>query len=321
MGSGWRLVVLSKLSFDMENFHFRLLSSRHEAGSRAAGVSMLKKQCGVTLVELMVGIAIGLLVVAVALGAIMASRSISGTVSETSLLQQQAAHAFRVMGQQIRQAGSIELNLNPNIALTAASGTNAAMTPVAFDAPDPTGVRPTFDRPSSTLTGVETPLSFTTGFQNYTESITPITSPVVTSLLRDCLGQNPALSPGGSVSTTPVLMSKFERKEATNELVCTGSNAASAQPIIGNVTDMQVRYLEQLPSTTSMQYRTSPPSTGSTVWKSIYAVEVCLELTGTEPVPTTDATYTNCSGNATAYGERLRMVFRNTFQIRSQGQV
>ena len=38
---------------------------------------------------------------------------------------------------QIRQAGSMELNLNPNIALTPASGANPAMSPVAFDAPDP----------------------------------------------------------------------------------------------------------------------------------------------------------------------------------------
>ena len=85
----------------------------------------------------MVGIAIGLLVVAVAMGALMASRGISGTVSEATSMQQQAAYAFRVIGQQIRQAGSLELNLNPSIALVPASGANPAMSPVAFDAPDP----------------------------------------------------------------------------------------------------------------------------------------------------------------------------------------
>ena len=56
------------------------------------------QQRGVTLIELLVGIAIGLMVVAVALGALMASRSISGTVSEATSLQQQAAYAFRVIG-------------------------------------------------------------------------------------------------------------------------------------------------------------------------------------------------------------------------------
>ena len=75
-------------------------------------------QRGVTLVELMVGIAIGLLVVAVATSALMVSRGISGTVSDASGLHQQAAHAMRVIGQQVRQAGSLYLNLNPTGAAT-----------------------------------------------------------------------------------------------------------------------------------------------------------------------------------------------------------
>lgn len=62
----------------------------------------------------MVGISIGLLTVSVALGALMASRGISSTVSEVSQMQQQAAYAFRVIGQQLRQAGSVELNLAYN---------------------------------------------------------------------------------------------------------------------------------------------------------------------------------------------------------------
>ena len=67
-------------------------------------------QRGATLLELMVGITIGLLTVAVALGALMVSRGVSGTVSEASQLQQQASYAFRVIGQQLRQAGSRQLD-------------------------------------------------------------------------------------------------------------------------------------------------------------------------------------------------------------------
>lgn len=70
-------------------------------------------QKGVTLVELMVGIAIGLLVISVAVGALMVSRNISGTVSDATGIQQQAAYAMRVIGQQVRQAGSLRLNLDP----------------------------------------------------------------------------------------------------------------------------------------------------------------------------------------------------------------
>lgn len=279
-------------------------------------IHTLVDQKGVTLIELMVGIAIGLLVVAVALGALMVSRGITGTVSEATLLQQQAAYAFRVIGQQIRQAGSMELNLNPSIVLAPASGANPAMSPVAFDAPDPTGARPPFVRASSTLTGTTTPLSFTVGYQNYTEATVAASD---TSLLRDCLGQNPALAASGSLGTTPVLLSQFERDTTKNELVCTGSGSGGKQAIIGNLTDMQVRYVEQAPGTTTLKYLPSNPLPSN--WNNIYAIEVCLELTGTEPVSTPSATYKNCSGADTSYGDRIKMVFRNVYQIRSQGQI
>jgi type IV pilus assembly protein PilW len=274
-----------------------------------------------TLIELMVGIAIGLLVVAVALGALMVSRGISGTVSEATLMQQQAAYAFRVIGQQIRQAGGLELSLDPSIAVTPASGTNIAMSPVAFDSPDPTGTRPPFSRASSTLAGVATPLSFKLGYQNYTEKIVqPASTPITSSLLRDCLGQNGAIASGGSLGVTPVLTSQFQRNTSTNELTCSGASGAS-QAIIGNVTDMQVRYIRQAAGTTNLQYRSAADAATDANWNSVYAMEVCLELTGTENTPTPGATYLNCSGTATTYGNRLKLVFRNVYQIRSQGQV
>ena len=267
---------------------------------RCAPFQAAPRQQGVTLVELLVGIAIGLLVVAVAMGALMASRGISGTVSEATSLQQEAAYAFRVMGQQIRQAGGIELSLTPDITLDAASSTNdPAMTPVAFNAPD--GKNPQFNRALSTLSGDNTP-SFTVGYQNYTE---PTTTASAASMLRDCLGQNP---------TAAVLTSKFQRN-AKNELVCTGAGSNTAQPIIGNVTDLKVRYVRQA-ATNDLQYLTAPP----TDWKNIYAVEICLELTGTESTPTNGATYTDCNNAEASYGNHLKMVFRNLYQIRSQGQ-
>jgi len=265
----------------------------------------------------MVGIAIGLLVIAVAMGSLMVSRGVSSTVSEASTLQQQASYAFRVIGQQIRQAGSMELSLTPSIIPT--SGADYAMSPVAFDAPDPAEDRPAFSRATSTLTGQTTPaIAFTIGYQNYTEKITPTAAPVTSSLLRDCLGQNPALSATGSLAATPVLTSKFERNATNNELVCVGASGGAAQAIIGNVTDMQVRYIGQAAGTTTLQYHGSDYSGN---WSNIYAIEVCLELTGTETTPTAGAEYKNCSGVDTSYGDRLKMVFRNVYQLRSQGQV
>jgi len=276
-------------------------------------------QKGMTLIELMVGVAIGLLVIAVAMGAMMASRGITSTVSDATSLQRQAAYAFRVMGQQIKQAGSLELSLDPNLAGLAASSSNAAMTPVAFDPPDPSGSRPAFDRATSTIAGASSPVSLTVGYQNY-EEITTASATNPTSLLRDCLGQNPAIGAGGSLSTTPVISSQFQRNTSTNELTCIGSGAGTAQPIIGNVTDFQVRYITQAPNTTNMQYQASASTVGD--WSSVYAVDVCIELTGSEMTPTdTGTTYKNCSGTDTAYGNRLKMVFHNVYQIRSQSRI
>ena len=68
-------------------------------------------QQGLSMIELLVGLTIGLMTIAVAIGTLMISRQVSGSVSEASQLQQQAAQAFRSIAQQARQAGSLRLNL------------------------------------------------------------------------------------------------------------------------------------------------------------------------------------------------------------------
>ena len=75
-------------------------------------------QRGVTLIELMVGITIGLLTVAVAMGALMIARGIWGTVSDAGTIRQQAAYAMGVIGLQLRQAGSLRLNVDPGSSAT-----------------------------------------------------------------------------------------------------------------------------------------------------------------------------------------------------------
>ena len=71
-------------------------------------------QSGATLIELMVGITIGLLTIAVAIGDLLVSRGVSTSVSDVTGLQEQASYAFRIIGQQLRQAGSIRLDLASN---------------------------------------------------------------------------------------------------------------------------------------------------------------------------------------------------------------
>lgn len=287
--------------------------------------SKINREKGVTLIELMVGISIGLLTVSVALSSLLVSRSISGTVSEVSGLQQQAAYAFRVIGQQVRQAGGMELNLDPNFAKTGASGVSPELSPVAFDSPDPSGVKPYFNRASSTITGKDSPgtseYNFAVGYQNYREDIKSTSGTTVESQLRDCLGNNSKTNP------PPVLLNQFKLKDSSNpqnkkELVCAGADN-SAQAIIQNVTDMVVWYTVQdntndIPKTKRVNAAAVEASTNK--WAGIYAVEICLELEGTEVIDTAGASYINCNDVSTLRGNRLKMVFRNIFQIRSQGQ-
>lgn len=276
-------------------------------------------QTGVSLIELLVGITIGLLTVAVALAALMVSRGVTGTVSEATSLQQQAAYAFRIIGQQLRQAGSMELDLGLPVVATGstAPAADGAYTRVAFDPNN------RFNRKTDTVSGHDTSsdtrAKLVTSFQNTDEKIYK-NPPApgdddVGQQLKNCIGENP-----GNAATNSVVNSQFRLKGG--ELVCgSDSDAGSSQAIIQNVSDFQVRYLKQtnVGGTPSIQI-VNASAVGSD-WSKVFAVEVCLDLVGKERIDTAGAQYTQCDGNQADLNNRLHLVFRNTFQIRSQGSV
>lgn len=279
-------------------------------------------QRGVTLIELLVGITIGLLTIAVAMGALMVSRGVSGTVSDASDIQQQASYAFRVMGQQLRQAGSLKLKL---AAAKDPSDTTPPLVgdPVAFETSFTAGDGSTFTLATDTLSGLDTPgageYALTVGYRNYTEPV--YTSASEQSLQRNCLGEN---------GTTALVQSRFILNTATNELRCAGTG--QPQPIIRNVAAFQVRYLMQTAagsgSPNMRHVDAATVSADPLGWAQVFGVEVCLVLYGNEPIDLpAGSTYTDCDG-ATAVNmttlaaprnRRMHMVFRNVYQLRSQG--
>ena len=258
-----------------------------------------RPQKGSTLVELMVGVVIGLLTVGVGIGALMVSRGVSSTVSDASQMQQQAAYAFRVIGQQLRQAGGVAID--PTTGVT----DNVQFLPLAVGTTLP-------------VSGKETPASgeykLSVAYQNFVEPISPPSgsTPVDGYLMRDCLGENPG------IATFPLITSQF-KLDANKNLVCAGSGAA--QPLISGVTDFQVAYLQQFLNVAKQpQFRYAPATALLAAdWGNIYAVEVCLELEGSEVIDTAGGTYTKCDGSSASRGNRLRMVFRNIFNIRNHG--
>lgn len=296
------------------------------------------RQRGVTLVELMVGIAIGLLVVAVAMGALMVSRGVSGTVSDASGIQQQGSHVLRMIGQQLRQAGSLYLNPDP-----AKTGSNDVLIPVAFEikAASKDGGN-SFDSKDTLIGGANT---FTTGFRRYKDEVfvrgnddddddddgededggNDEDGGILTdTLARNCLGHPKNASTDERVESIFTL--------ANNELRC-GGNGTTAQPIAQNVAQFQLTYLVQTVTGgtgTTVQYRAGsdmPTDAGDPAWRRVQGVQVCFVLYGSEPIDLpSGSSYTDCEGNSVdmttltgARRNRMHLLFRNTFQVRSQG--
>ncbi|MFN9728773.1 PilW family protein [Acidovorax sp.] len=285
-------------------------------------------QHGVTLVELLVGITIGLFTIAVAMGALMVSRVVTGSVSDVSDLQQQASHAFRVIGSQLRQTGSIRLKLSAN-KLDSDTSPPLVGEPVAFETDFSDGTN-TFTLATDSLSGLDSPTAseytLTTGHRNFAELVylraDTTAPPGPESVLRNCLGE------GG---TPALIQSQFVLNVATNELRCAANG--QEQPIVRNVANFQVRYLMQTAAGTgnpNLRYVNAATvgAPGAPGWAQVFAVEVCLVLYGTERLNLpAGSTYTDCDG-ATAVdltalteprNQRAHMVFRNIYQLRSQG--
>ncbi|WP_294257715.1 PilW family protein [uncultured Comamonas sp.] len=279
----------------------------------SARAARSRPQRGVTLIELLVGIVIGLLTVAVAMGALMVSRGVTGSVSDSSMLQQQAAFAFRVIGQQTRQAGSLKLNL----ASQKAEGVDIDMSdPVAFETQvDPSApvINP--------IRGLDNPgngeYKLTLSYLNYKEPV--YTSTNTASILRDCLGQNP---------DDNLIQSRFILDSTVSELRCVGASG-QPQPIIQNVANFQVRYLLQTSAASgNPQISYVDAATVASAWPQVVGVEICLVLYGNEAIDMPDNTsYLDCDNStsvtmntlASPRTRRAHMVFRNVYQLRSQG--
>ena len=279
----------------------------------------LKFQAGLTLIELMIGLAVGLLVVAVATVSLLGSRSVTGAVSDISGIQQQAAYVMRTFGTQLRQAGSLYLDLGLD-----ADGKGEITSATAFQ------LRGNNEQ-AINEDAEETPTKYIVQYTGYEEPTFANAGPIA----RHCLG-GPGSIPAGttaSIESIFVLDGVFLRCQGRAVHQTGEIEETIRQPIAQNVATFQVRYLLQSnsaanPTMPTMQY-TDAAGVGRN-WNRVQGVEVCLVLFGTEriDVPAGGASYTGCDGNAvditTLEGDRtnrMHYVFRNVFQLRSQGLI
>ena len=278
-------------------------------------------QQGLTLVEILVGVLVGIFVSAIALVSLQVSQGLSLAVMEATHLQQDANTALRLMGQQVRQAGSIALNLQP---VLNTGWENSAMEPVLWEvALEPDHAALSSGKPleavASPVIAKSTGSSLQLQYENYAENLYRAAgSSVWGSQQRDCLGQNSSdRSLVASISSTFFLRN--------DQLMCTGV-AGTPQPIISNVKQFSVRFLLQRATkkgSNSYSFTYAEPKEMDRAllqWTDIHAVEVCLELESPRlRVPDVGAVYTNCQGEIKHKNDRLVFVAKSTFQIRSHG--
>lgn len=270
------------------------------------GKKHLKNQTGLTLIELMVALALGLLVVGVATTAMLGTRNVTSSVSDLSGIQQQAAYVMRLFGTQLRQAGSLYLDLG----LDPANGAGDIEANTAFH------LRGSTDSAISESNNGTVTIRFT----GYEEPSFAGQGPIS----RNCRGAPENITAG----TTTAIESIFTLNGT--DLRCEG-NGANAQPIAQNVANFQVRYLLQSDSAAdpTMLY-TDAAGVGNNNWNRVQGVEVCLVLFGNDPIDLPAGTsYTDCDGTTAvnmttltgARRNRMHYVFRNVFQLRSQGLI
>lgn len=133
---------------------------------------------------------------------------------------------------------------------------------------------------------------------NRLEVVTQAPNATLTPAIRtDCTGQ-PVPAGAATVSAT------FARDAATNSLTCNGT------ALTGNVTDFRFRFRNATSSAGTNFTLANTPNAFTR------AVEVCIEMTGTENIDTGGAQYVNCQGNTVTMEDRMRVVLRNVFDVR-----
>ena len=235
------------------------------------------------LIDLLIGLSVGALVLGAAIAALLVAREAASTVAEMSLLQQQASHALRMLGLQIRPAGSVELQASPGM---------AGSFQVAAAAPLP-------GAGTAVVQGKD-------GVKGAGDSLRVVrTSSNAPGQQEDCLGQE--IAPGERMEAS------FE-VDAKGALRCRG--ASQPQPLVTGVSGFRLRYRVRQ-GEQARDLRASEVEAGQ-LWPEVVAVEVCLDLRGEERSSAHEARYIDCNAQQVTNGGRLHLVTRKLFQLRTR---
>jgi type IV pilus assembly protein PilW len=251
-------------------------------------------QAGLTLVEILVALIIGMLVVLAATASMLGTHRTALTGSDVNELHQSSALAFRLLGQQIRQAGYVPIDeRGPRF---------------RFKHNDPTGLssEPAF----FAIKGTEA----ASASESDTLKVGYAPSP---DHFEDCLGQGAkGYNAADPTSPSNVRLVTSEFSVRGGALRCEGSGRlGTPQPIIIGVERFDVQY--GVAGTDGHQVARYVTAANAADFKQVRTVRVCLQLAGTS-TSNTEGSYTDCDGASKSSNDgKLRRVYTAVFALRN----
>ncbi|MFN9814706.1 MAG: PilW family protein [Burkholderiales bacterium] len=284
---------LSRLSFihyplrqiNCSGFFFRCADAWKVQSS---SIPLIQK--GVNLLELMVGLAVGLMVVTAAVGTLILNKNTSTTITDSSVLTNQANNLLRILSYHVRHAGVLEFRPTgvPNTYLL----DDPPQSPLCCEPPTPTAV----------LRGTE-------GDKwNQSDSLTVWAAHRADQVTRDCQGN--------AIPNHAALMRSFFYID-NNNLICVGATDDEEKILANNVEDFQVMYLLDNNSGSGVQWVTAFPGLD---WNAVVAVDLCLQVRGEIKYSSNilSGVYENCKNASANHDGYMRSVVRQTIQIRNR---
>ncbi|MDM0045823.1 hypothetical protein QTH91_15150 [Variovorax dokdonensis] len=242
---------------------------------------------GALLVELMVGLTVGGLVTLAALAVLQTFGQTQRIVDDQSQLLQQAGFVFRLLGQQIRTAGSRDIE-------------------AAGDADPTTGATP-YRYVAQATSANTTVVRGTSGMPHDTLTLAAAAYIAPDGVRRDCLGQK---------ASTQVPLAATFQVDAGGVLRCKSSSGQN-QPIAFGVAAFRIRY--RLRNGEAMRDLDASAIEQADQWRQVVAVAVCIDLRGDAVLAGTEQRYVDCEGKAATDKTRRHLVLQRLFHLRADG--
>lgn len=244
-----------------------------------------RRDAGFTLVEVLVALVIGMLVVLAAVASLLGTRRTALTGGDVDELHQASVLAFRVLGQQIRQAGYFPIDPSESS--------------FYFDVGRPTGLES--DPVFFAIKGQEAQKASEQDSLRIGYAPNP-------DHQKDCIGQ---LAGGANVR---LITNEFSVKDGV--LRCKGSGSATAQPIVSGVERFDVQYGIGAGDAERVASYVDAAAAGD--FKQVRTVRVCLQLVGTSR-GNPGGSHLDCDGSQqTSRDGRLRRSYTAVFALRNR---